>query len=79
VPPITGLKPGVNEKGTSWRFEANPLPGRAEKRVARKTVLREIARANLAGADISVLGKIACAFGLSRADTGLGNPQLEER
>ena len=42
----------------------------------RKTALREIARAYLAGAGMSVLGETARASGLSRVDAGLGNHQL---
>jgi hypothetical protein len=46
------------------------------KRIARKTALREIARAYLTGAGMSVLGETARASGLSRIDAGLGNHQL---
>jgi len=42
----------------------------------RKTALREIARAYLAGAGMSVLGETARASGLSRVDAGSGNHQL---
>jgi hypothetical protein len=42
----------------------------------RKTALREIARAYLAGAGMSVLGETARASGLSRVEAGLGNHQL---
>ncbi len=44
--------------------------------MARKTALREIARAYLAGAGMSVLGETARASGLSRVEAGLGNHQL---
>src|ERR1700682_2578574 len=42
----------------------------------RKTALREVARAYLAGAGMSVLGETARASGLSRVEAGLGNHQL---
>src|SRR5437588_5605334 len=42
----------------------------------RKTALREIARAYLAGAGMSLLGETARASGLSRVEAGLGNHQL---
>ena len=42
----------------------------------RKTALREIARAYLAGAGMSVLGETARAAGLSRVEAGSGNHQL---
>jgi hypothetical protein len=42
----------------------------------RKTALREIARAYLAGGGMSVLGETARASGLSRVDAGSGNHQL---
>src|SRR5438132_6978084 len=46
------------------------------KRVAHKTALREIARAYLAGAGMTLLGETARASGLSRVDAGSGNHQL---
>jgi hypothetical protein len=42
----------------------------------RKTALREIARAYLAGAGMSLLGETARASGLSRVEAGSGNHQL---
>jgi hypothetical protein len=42
----------------------------------RRTALREIARAYLAGAGMSVLGETARASGLSRVEAGSGNHQL---
>src|SRR3989449_3736707 len=42
----------------------------------RKAALREIARAYLAGAGMSVLGETARASGLSRVEAGSGNHQL---
>jgi hypothetical protein len=44
--------------------------------VPRKTALREIARAYLAGAGMTQLGETARASGLSRVEAGLGNHQL---
>jgi hypothetical protein len=51
---------------------AEPL----RKRVARKIALREIARAYLAGAGMTLLGETARATGLSRVEAGQGNHQL---
>jgi hypothetical protein len=42
----------------------------------RKTALREIARAYLAGAGMTLLGETARASGLSRVEAGQGNHQL---
>src|SRR2546430_504036 len=42
----------------------------------RKTALREIARAYLAGAGMTLLGETARASGLSRVEAGSGNHQL---
>src|SRR5216684_2103701 len=53
-----------------------PFSGELRKRVARKTALREIARAYLAGAGMTVLGETARASGLSRVEAGSGNHQL---
>jgi hypothetical protein len=59
-----------------WTLAEDRFPEELRKRVARKTALREIARAYLAGAGMSVLGETARASGLSRVDAGLGNHQL---
>jgi hypothetical protein len=59
-----------------WMLAEDRWPDELKKRVARKTALREIARAYLAGAGMSVLGKTARASGLSRVDAGAGNHQL---
>lgn len=59
-----------------WMLAEDRFPGELRKRVARKTALREIARAYLAGAGMSVLGETARASGLSRVEAGLGNHQL---
>ena len=59
-----------------WMLAEDRFSGGLRKRVARKTALREIARAYLAGAGMTVLGETARASGLSRVDAGLGNHQL---
>jgi len=66
-----------------WMLAEDRWPEELRKRsdalgvaARRKTALREIARAYLAGADMSVLGETARASGLSRVEAGLGNHQL---
>src|SRR3954469_4767355 len=59
-----------------WMLAKDRVPEHLKKRVARKTALREIARAYLAGAGMTVLGETARATGLSRVEAGLGNHQL---
>jgi hypothetical protein len=59
-----------------WTLAEDRFPGELRKRVARKTALREIARAYLAGAGISGLGETARVTGLNRVEAGLGNHQL---
>jgi hypothetical protein len=59
-----------------WIPAEDRFPEELRKRVARKTALREIARAYLAGAGMSVLGETARASGLSRVEAGSGNQQL---
>ena len=59
-----------------WMLAEDRFPGELRKRVTRKTALREIARAYLTGAGMSVLGETARASGLSRVEAGLGNHQL---
>jgi len=59
-----------------WMLAEDRWPDELRKRVARKTALREIARAYLAGAGMSVLGETARVSGLSRVEAGLGNHQL---
>jgi hypothetical protein len=43
------------------------------QKVSREVALREIARAYLAGAKLTLSGELARATGLSRVDAGLGN------
>src|SRR5687768_594415 len=59
-----------------WMLAEDRWPQELRKRIARKTALREIARAYLAGAGMTVLGETARASGLSRVEAGLGNHQL---
>ena len=66
-----------------WMLAEDRWPEELRKRgdvagaaARRKTALREIARAYLAGAGMTVLGETARASGLSRVEAGLGNHQL---
>src|ERR1041384_7231670 len=59
-----------------WMLAEDRFPEELRKRVARKTALREIARAYLAGAGMTVLGETARASGVNRVEAGLGNHQL---
>jgi len=59
-----------------WTLAEDRFPEELRKRVARKTALREIARAYLAGAGMTLLGETARASGLSRVEAGQGNHQL---
>jgi hypothetical protein len=59
-----------------WMLSEDRWPVELRKRVARKTALREIARAYLAGAGMTLLGETARASGLSRVEAGSGNHQL---
>jgi len=59
-----------------WMLAEDRFPEELRKPVTRKTALREIARAYLAGAGMTVLGETARASGLSRVEAGLGNHQL---
>jgi hypothetical protein len=59
-----------------WTLAEDRWPQELKKRVARKTALREIARAYLTGAGMTVLGETARASGLSRVEAGSGNHQL---
>lgn len=66
-----------------WMLAEDRFPKELTKRgdasggaTRRKVALREIARAYLAGAGMSLLGEAARASGLSRAEAGQGNHQL---
>ena len=59
-----------------WMLAEDRFPEELRKRIRRKTALREIARAYLAGAGMTLLGETARASGLSRVEAGSGNHQL---
>ena len=59
-----------------WTLAEDRFPEELSKRVTRETALREIARAYLAGAGMTLLGETARASGLSRVEAGSGNHQL---
>ena len=59
-----------------WMLAEDRFPEQLRKRVARQTALREIARAYLAGAGMTLLGETARVTGLSRVEAGVGNHQL---
>lgn len=56
-----------------WSLAEGRFPVELRKRVSREVALREIARAYLSGAGLTVAGELARATGLSRVDAGLGN------
>jgi hypothetical protein len=59
-----------------WTLAVGRFPDALRKRVDRDTALREIARAFLAGAGMTVPGELARVTGLSRRDAGRGNRAL---
>ena len=59
-----------------WGLAEDRFPEELRKRIRRKTALREVARAYLAGAGMTLLGETARVTGLSRVEAGLGNHQL---
>lgn len=59
-----------------WTLGVGRFPDALRRRVSRDTALREIARAFLAGAGLTVRGELARVAGLSRPDAGLGNRAL---
>src|SRR5438046_6628890 len=59
-----------------WSLAEDRFPEELRKPIRRKTALREIARAYLAGAGMTLLGETARASGLSRVEAGAGNHQL---
>jgi hypothetical protein len=59
-----------------WTLGVARFPSELRKRVSRDTALREIARAFLTGAGLTIPGELARATGLSRPDAGLGNRAL---
>jgi hypothetical protein len=59
-----------------WTLAIGRFPDAFGRRVAREAAMREIARAFLAGAGMTVPGELARVTGLSRPDAGLGNRAL---
>ena len=59
-----------------WTLGVGRFPDPLRRRVARGTAVKEIARAFLAGAGMTVPGELARVTGLSRAEAGLGNRAL---
>jgi hypothetical protein len=59
-----------------WTLGVGRFPDALRKRVAREIALREIARAFLAGAGMTIPGELARVTGLSRREAGLGNRAL---
>jgi len=59
-----------------WTLGVGRFPDALRRRVTRDTALREIARAFLAGAGMTIPGELARVTGLSRPDAGRGNGAL---
>jgi hypothetical protein len=59
-----------------WTLGIGRFPDALRRRVAREVALREIARAFLAGAGMTIPGELARVTGLSRRDAGRGNGAL---
>jgi hypothetical protein len=59
-----------------WTLAEARFPGELSQQVDRTTALREIARAFLDGAGMTVPGELARVTGLSRPDAGIGNRAL---
>jgi hypothetical protein len=59
-----------------WTLGVARFPTELRKRVSRDTALREIARAFLTSAGMTVPGELARVTGLSRPEAGLGNRAL---
>jgi hypothetical protein len=59
-----------------WTLSVGRFPDLLKKRVSRDAALREIARAFLRGAGMTVPGELARVTGLSRPDAGRGNRAL---
>lgn len=59
-----------------WALGIGRFPDALRKRVARDVALREIARAFLAGAGLTIPGELARVTGLPRPDAGRGNRAL---
>jgi hypothetical protein len=59
-----------------WTLAIGRFPDALTRRLKRDEALREIARAFLDGAGLTIRGELARVTGLSRADAGLGNRAL---
>lgn len=59
-----------------WTLAESRFAAQLKQRVRRETALREIARAFLDGAGMTMRGELARVTGLSRPDAGLGNRAL---
>ena len=59
-----------------WSLGIDRFPDELRRRVSRETALREIARAFLAGAGMTIPGELARVTGLSRVEAGRGNLAL---
>ncbi|MEO7274451.1 MAG: hypothetical protein ABIX28_21090 [Vicinamibacterales bacterium] len=59
-----------------WTLGVGRFPDQLRRRVSREVALREIARAFLIGAGLTVRGELARVTGLSRTDAGRGNRAL---
>jgi hypothetical protein len=59
-----------------WTLAVGRFPDELRRRVRRGAGLREIARAFLSGAGMTVPGELARVTGLSRPEAGLGNRAL---
>ncbi len=59
-----------------WTLGVGRFPDALRRRVNRDIALREIARAFLAGAGMTIPGELARVTGLSRSDAGRGNRAL---
>ncbi|BCS35628.1 hypothetical protein TBR22_A48620 [Luteitalea sp. TBR-22] len=59
-----------------WTLAVGRFPALARSRMSREAALREVARAFLDGAGMTVRGELARVAGLSRQDAGLGNRAL---
>lgn len=59
-----------------WMLAEGRFPEELSIRVKREVALREVARAYLAGAGMTLLGELSRVTGLSRVDAGLGNHAL---
>jgi hypothetical protein len=60
----------------TWTLAVGRFPDQLRQRVKRDVALREIARAFLCGAGMTIPGELARVTGLSRRDAGLGNRAL---